>query len=295
MARNARRPKPRPTYLDVAGMLMSGAGQRISDNPALAGSSVAFAVVMFYVATNALFYQPFQHKDTLFSTRSMQTYVAPVLPKPLASLTARDAKTQSFKVTRETAMAAARPLSDPTLADIQSALAQLNMYSGSVDGLTGPKTRAAIAMFQQEAGLEPTGEIDPLLLDAIRTASIPAEKVPAPVSKSKQVKVKPAVRQVSVQEMPKAVPQKPVSQPEEVTEAEPSAPTQTGGLSNDDVLRLQAGLKAFGNGSIDVDGRIGTKTRDAIREFQSLFQLTVSGEPNREVLEKLQEIGLVAG
>ena len=54
-------------------------------------------------------------------------------------------------------------------------------------------------------------------------------------------------------------------------------------------------MKAFGNESIDVDGRIGTKTRDAIREFQDLFKLTVSGEPNREVLEKLQEIGLVAG
>ncbi len=295
MARNARRPKHQPGYMDVAGMLMSGAGRRISDNPAIAGSSVAFAVVMFYVTTNALFYQPFQHKDTLFSTRSMQSYVAPVLPKPLASLTSGDGKTQSFKVTRETAMSAAKPLSDPTLADIQTALAQLKMYSGSVDGLAGPKTRAAIAKFQQEAGLEPTGEIDPLLLDAIRTASIPAEKIPAPKSKNRQAKAKPAVKDISVQEMPKAVPQKPVRQSADITETDTSAPAQTGGLSNDDVLRLQAGLKAFGNESIDVDGRIGTKTRDAIREFQDLFKLTVSGEPNREVLEKLQEIGLVAG
>ena len=184
MARNARRPKHQPTYMDVAGMLMSNAGQRISANPALAGSTVAFAVVMFYVSSNALYYQPYQHKDALFSTRSMQEYVAPDLPKPMAALTSKDTKTQSFKVTREDAMAPAKNQADQTLADIQTALAQMKMYSGSVDGLPGPKTRAAIAKFQQEAGLEPTGEIDPLLLDAIRTASIPAEKVPAPVLKN---------------------------------------------------------------------------------------------------------------
>ena len=295
MTRNARRPKHQPTYMDVAGMLMSGAAKHISENPAIAGSSVAFTVVMFYVATNALYYQPFEHKDAMFSTRSMQSYVAPDLYKPMASLKAGNGKTQTFKITRETAMAAAKPLSDPTLADIQNALAELKMYSGSVDGLPGPKTRAAITKFQQEAGLEPTGEIDPLLLDAIRTASIPADKVPAPASKTKPVKAKPVVKQVAVQERPKVVPQKPVTQPVEIATAEISEPPQSGGLSNDDVMRLQAGLRAFGNESIDVDGRIGTKTRDAIREFQDLFKLTVSGEPNREVLEKLQEIGLVAG
>ncbi len=283
MARNARRPKPQPTYMDVAGMMMSNAGQRISANPALAGSSVAFAVVMFYVSTNALFYQPYQHKDALFSTRSMQEYIAPDLPKPLAALAPKDVKTQTFKVAREEPAAPAKRQADPTLADIQTALAQMKMYNGSVDGLPGPKTRAAIAKFQQEAGLEPTGEIDPLLLDAIRTASIPAEKVPAPKPKIKPIAAKPAPKPAPAQEVAKAPPE------------ETSAPGPASGLSNEDVLRLQAGLKAFGNDFIEVDGRIGSKTRDAIREFQNLFQLTVSGEPNREVLEKLQEIGLVAG
>ena len=295
MARNAKRPKHQPGYMDVAGILLAGAGQRISDNPAIAGSSVAFAVVMFYVASNALYYQPFQHKDALFSTRSMKAYAAPDLPKPMASLTNGDAGTQSFKVTRETAMSAAKTLSDPTLADIQTALAQLKMYSGSVDGLPGPKTRAAIAKFQQEAGLEPTGEIDPLLLDAIRTASIPADKVPSPVLKAKQAKAKPVVKEIVAQEMPKPAPKSVKAETTQTSAPPKSGDMSSGGMSSDDVLRLQAGLKAFGNDAIDVDGKIGTKTRDAIREFQSLFQLTVSGEPNREVLDKLQEIGLVAG
>ena len=283
MARNARRPKHQPTYLDVAGMLASGAGAKISANPALAGSTVAFAVVMFYVSTNALFYQPFQHKDALFSTRSMQEYTAPDLPKPLVGLATKGAKTQSFKVTREDAMAPARREADPTLADIQSALAQMKLYNGTVDGLPGPKTRAAIAQFQQEAGLEPTGVIDPLLLDAIRTASIPADKVPAPKLKAKPTAPKIAAKSATSTE------------PAEAQRVETSSAGETSGLSNNDILRLQAGLKAFGNEFIEVDGKIGSKTRDAISEFQSLFQLTVSGEPNMEVLEKLKEIGLVAG
>ncbi|MGB8818320.1 MAG: peptidoglycan-binding domain-containing protein [Rhizobiaceae bacterium] len=283
MARIARRPKHQPTYMDVAAMLMSKTGQRISDNPAMAGSSVAFAVIMFYVSTNALYYQPYQHKDALFSTRSMQQYVAPDLPKPVAALNSKDVKTQSYKVTREDSMAPAKRLADPTLADIQSALAQLKIYNGSVDGLPGPKTRAAIAKFQQEAGLEPTGEIDPLLLDAIRTASIPAEKIPAPKPKVKPLAANPAVKPT------------PPQQTAEVSAEAASTPTSPSSLSNEDLLRLQAGLKAFGNDFIEVDGRIGSKTRDAIREFQNLFQLTVSGEPNREVLDKLQEIGLVSG
>lgn len=287
MARNARRPKHQPTYLDVAGMLMSAAGARVAANPALAGSAAAFAVVMFYVSTNALYYQPFEHKDALFATRSMQTYAAPDLPKPEAALAPAKTVTQSFKVSREDAPAPQRRESDPTLADIQSALAQLNMYNGTVDGLPGPKTRAAITRFQQEAGLEPTGVIDPLLLDAIRTASIPAEKVPAPKLKAKPAIAKPVAAKPAVKS---ADAPEPDPQPLETAAAQ-----ETGGLSSADLLALQAGLKAFGNETIDVDGRVGAKTRDAIREFQSLFQLTVSGEPNREVLDKLKEIGLVAG
>jgi peptidoglycan hydrolase-like protein with peptidoglycan-binding domain len=119
----------------------------------------------------------------------------------------------------------------------------------------------------------------------------------------KNNKAKAQVKQVAVQEMPQETEQKtaqrPVQKPVKVSAEimpEQTAPAASGGgLENADLLRLQAGLKAFGNGDIDVDGKIGGKTRDAIREFQTLFQLSVSGEPNREVLEKLQEIGLVAG
>jgi peptidoglycan hydrolase-like protein with peptidoglycan-binding domain len=58
------------------------------------------------------------------------------------------------------------------------------------------------------------------------------------------------------------------------------------------IMKIQAGLKAFGNDKMVVDGVIGSQTKAALREFQSLFGLPVTGEPNREVYAKMREIGL---
>jgi peptidoglycan hydrolase-like protein with peptidoglycan-binding domain len=252
--------------MDYAGEIIDGIGARAAGNPMATGGSVSFAVVMFFVSTNALYYQPFAHKDAFFQTRSMDSYVAPVLPKLSSNAVAPGTKSESFKIAQDDA-----PLQvtnkDLQLVDIQSALANLNLYSGTIDGLPGPKTRQAIASFQQQAGLEPTGEVDPLLIDAIRTASIPAAKVPAP--KLKTVAAQPL----------------------------PDVPAVESGdaLSDGDIKKLQAGLKAFGNESIEIDGKIGGKTKQAILEFQGLFQLNQTGEADRATLEKLQEIGLVSG
>lgn len=266
MPRIAKRPEPKSPILDFAGRSVSAVSNRIAENPSIAGASAAFAVVMFFVSSNALYYQPFQHKDALFSTRSMENYVAPQLPKPHASLIANEGETEKFAITRDSKQAAPPKKADPTLADIQTALAKMKLYGGTVDGLPGPKTRAAIQKFQQEAGLQPTGEIDPLLIDAIRTASVPSAKVPAPAVKNKP----------------------------DATSADKDVPAPSN-LGDDEVMKIQAGLKSFGNDDIGIDGKIGAKTRLAIREFQTLFQLSVTGEPNQEVLEKLKEIGLVAG
>ena len=66
----------------------------------------------------------------------------------------------------------------------------------------------------------------------------------------------------------------------EMTEADPT------------IMRVQAGLKAFGNDGIEVDGVLGQDTQSAIREFQSLFGLPVSGRPDEAFLAKMREVGL---
>jgi peptidoglycan hydrolase-like protein with peptidoglycan-binding domain len=266
MARYAKQPKPKALLMDYVAHSIDNIGARASENPAATGGTVAFAVVMFFVSSNALFYQPFQHKDAFFQTRSMSNYVAPVLPKVSLNTQNDGGKSETFKIAREDD--ASEPVKkDLQLVDIQSALASLKLYDGTIDGLPGPKTREAIASFQQQAGLEPTGEVDPLLVDAIRTASIPISKVPLP--RAKQQAAEPL--------------------PDAAVVGEDAA------LSDAKIRKLQAGLKAFGNDGIDIDGKIGSKTKQAILEFQGLFKLPATGEADQATLEKLQEIGLVSG
>lgn len=63
--------------------------------------------------------------------------------------------------------------------------------------------------------------------------------------------------------------------------------------ANDErIRRIQGGLRAFGNEAIEIDGVIGTRTRGAIREFQALFGLPETGEPDEAVYAKMREIGL---
>ncbi|KAB2853667.1 MAG: peptidoglycan-binding protein, partial [Bauldia sp.] len=58
------------------------------------------------------------------------------------------------------------------------------------------------------------------------------------------------------------------------------------------LVKIQAGLKAFGNDDIKLDGVIGARTKSAIKEFQSLFGLPQTGEPDEVVYAKMREIGL---
>jgi peptidoglycan hydrolase-like protein with peptidoglycan-binding domain len=58
------------------------------------------------------------------------------------------------------------------------------------------------------------------------------------------------------------------------------------------IVKIQAGLKAFGNDDMQLDGVVGTRTKAAIKEFQSLFGLPQTGEPDELVYVKMREIGL---
>lgn len=51
---------------------------------------------------------------------------------------------------------------------VQEALADLGYYDGPLDGDIGPQSRMAIANFQADNGLEPTGIIDETLVDYLQ-------------------------------------------------------------------------------------------------------------------------------
>ncbi|MEO9900120.1 SEL1-like repeat protein [Nisaea sp.] len=56
------------------------------------------------------------------------------------------------------------------VANVQRELARIGLYSSSVDGLMGPKTRAAIRSFEQSVGLDESGEATEALLEKLRAA-----------------------------------------------------------------------------------------------------------------------------
>ena len=64
------------------------------------------------------------------------------------------------------------PAEDPaqTVANVQTALQQQGYYSGEVDGILGPQTRAALAEYQSAQGLEPTGAVDEPTLETLGMA-----------------------------------------------------------------------------------------------------------------------------
>jgi His-Xaa-Ser repeat protein HxsA len=54
---------------------------------------------------------------------------------------------------------------------VQIALLAQGLYDGAIDGVVGPRMRAAMRSFQKKRGLDVTGTITPELLDALRIAS----------------------------------------------------------------------------------------------------------------------------
>lgn len=253
MARSARRPSAARRR---AGALRSGAaalGSLIADNPVLVGGSTAFLVTLFYVSANALWYQPFPHTGAFFATRGTAH----------ASATGPVEPETTINIVRPPAEPAPSARRDPAVEQVQGILKDLGFYSGAVDGILGPNTQSAVAAYQRKVGLGASGALDDALLEQLglapRTASVPPRPAPRPAAPSATA--------------PSAAP----------------APPQSADAR---IVRIQAGLKAFGNDGITLDGVVGARTRAAIREFQALFGLPETGEPDESVYAKMREIGL---
>lgn len=301
MKRSGNRREPSPLANFVGGAV-AASGAAIAENPVLVGSSTAFLVVLFYVSANALWNQPYRHPGPLMETRFVVQRAAPA-PQPVAQPAARPAPlmqptsevTNSVSSGDEPASAAplqASPVQERTMR-VQIALESLGLYRGTVDGLMGPQTRAAIAGYQKTLGMEATGEIDDRLMEALGIGAARPPRADQPASAPPPL---PSATAAAPEQAYAAVP---VAAP--VPRSRDAATANTADLLREaraavavqaDVVRVQAGLRAFGNEGIEIDGVIGEKTRSAIREFQALFRLPVTGEPDDELLAKMQEIGL---
>jgi peptidoglycan hydrolase-like protein with peptidoglycan-binding domain len=257
MARSAKRPSkkapPRSRVLQDGALALGGV---ISRNPVLVGGSTAFLVTLFYVSANALWYQPYLHKGAFFATRGFGNF-------PHADISEPETTINIVRPPLPTGSpAAVQKIGDPQVEQVQSVLRDLNFYSGTVDGLTGPNTHNAIMAYQKKIGLPATGQIDDALLKELDATPTTASVVP--------------------------VPRPDINAPAQKT----ASAEQTPANADQRIIKIQAGLKAFGNDDMHLDGVVGTRTKAAIREFQSLFGLPVTGEPDETVYAKMREVGL---
>ncbi|CCV12573.1 peptidoglycan-binding protein [Mesorhizobium sp. STM 4661] len=254
MARSAKLPKAVRRRDNAFQGGAVAVGSLISRNPVLVGGSTAFLVTLFYVSANALWYQPFPHAGAFFATRSIEAF-------PRADA---DEPETTINIVRP-GPAPAPVKSDPVVEQVQGILKDLDFYSGTVDGITGPNTRKAIQAYQQKVGLNASGEIDSVLLDQLG-ATPTASTVPHPAPRPDQTAAIPI----------------PASAPAGAAAPAPDAR----------IVKIQAGLKAFGNDDMQLDGVVGARTKAAIKEFQSLFGLPETGEPDEVVYVKMRQIGL---
>ena len=286
MGRSARQPEERePWSLSDSAYAVLGL---IARNPVLAGGSTAFLVALSFVSANALWYQPHAHSGAFFATRD---YLRPSEPEPAAGFP------------DETTIFIERPeeprrvvVGDPTVKEVQETLRELNFYGGEVDGLFGPNTRVAIEAYQAKMGMAVTGAVDDSLLDHLGTGSVTPAVLPSPAPRepvAEKAVVEKPVREKAVQE--KAMAEKVLAKAERAgSEKAEAAIAKPVSLTRDErIAKVQAGLKEFGNDAIDVDGVMGARTAAAIREFQSLFGLQVTGEADQAVYAKMKEIGLI--
>lgn len=248
------------------------------------GGLTAFAVAFAYVAANAIWYQPHAHGSAFFATRPLpaaqngsvpgqpvetiirlerQTQAAPqaVVPAPVPAPRSQGvAAVPTTPPAPQTIQEALVRNGDPVVEEVQRILSGLSLYSGPVDGLNGPQTRQAIENYRRIVGLGGGAEIDDKLLSQLGAAPRSTMNVAALPAGS------------------------PGTDLIETSSATPRNDTM--------VMRIQAGLKAFGNDGIEVDGVVGSRTKAAILEFQSLFGLPETGLPDEALYAKMRDIGL---
>ncbi|MHA1189235.1 MAG: peptidoglycan-binding domain-containing protein [Alphaproteobacteria bacterium] len=187
-------------------------------------SYIAFGLIAAGIIANSLFVQTGRHPAPFFQTRA--------LPEPAAA-------TVSGPSIGERALTAA----------VQEKLRALNYYSGAIDGLTGPETRAAIVAYRTRIGIGGGDRPSAVLLEALSRLPLANEQ---PL-----VRYRPAI-----------LPDPRPAMSSELRSDERADPA---------VLSVQNALARAAYGPLTADGIMGNETGDAIRRFQLDNGLALTG------------------
>ncbi|TCD14102.1 peptidoglycan-binding domain-containing protein [Oricola cellulosilytica] len=304
----------RLTVSSALGATASFVGERLAANPAAAGGVTAFAVAMAFFGSNALFFQEAAHPSAIFETRPASEAVRIASRPPEDAGAVPGSKAAQPNVTRfviepevsgRTSAAASPPAAVPVpqprstvvvragaprntvaeggdadVAGIQELLAKLGYYDGAVDGLKGPMTNSAIEAYKKNAGLRGIELTD----TELRTSMLNNMDVTAAIPEARPGTDESAGH---LHEAATTVASLLAGEGEAMSQPLPSQ------IPSAEVVKIQAALRAFGNSDVVVDGVAGAQTEQAIREFQALFRLPVTGSVDDGLLDKMRTVGLI--
>jgi len=262
---------------------------RIFENPAMSGGLMVVALTATAIVSNAMFLQSGHHPDPLFMTRPTVTrdvarpgvavvphprtapmVVTPPLPR-LAPVHAQPAA-------KPEAQAAPADSDIQLITAIQRELARLGLYSGTIDGISGARTLAAISAYENAAGLSVSGPPTAALLEAMKQ---PLPQPAAPSGVSASAKSAAAAAELDQRERARA----------DAIAAEQRS------RADDQLHRnyriVQSALNRIGYGPITVDGLTSPETADAIRRFELDNGLPISGEASETLIAHMIAIGAI--
>ncbi|RYC26827.1 peptidoglycan-binding domain-containing protein [Ciceribacter ferrooxidans] len=320
-----RKPARRaPGFASRAAGALAGFAAR---HPVGVGGAAAFCVVFGMIAANALWYQPGVHPSPFWRTRDRADFNAlagltrnPLMEDPARVTTFRieraeepqegdaaapaEAATSAPAVNETTAAVPPVDAAADTglVRSVQEALARRGFYDGTVDGVTGPRTEAAIAAFQKSVAMPADGRPSPELLAAltvesgavaVRPAQRPAGDIsPAAGEDPVAAAIRSAERTVTTVSEKRRKAQTEERAVEAVLRPAKDIPQAiAGGADPNLVMAIQQGLSNIAYSDVKVDGVAGEETRAAIRHFERHYRLPETGEPNPAVLKKLKDIG----
>lgn len=177
-------------------------------------------------------------------------------------------QTSSTSATSATS-AGQQAMSSDLVRDIQRNLASRGYDVGPQDGIYGDSTEQALRRFQRDQRMSASGQVDSQTLAALGIPSgTGTASAAAPRASSTARDYVPTSRRQGAM-------------------ATPSAGTTRVGLNNNQVRSVQQNLADRGYDPGRVDGRWGTRTQQALRDFQRDQNMRANGRPDPQTLAAL--------
>ncbi|VEJ45037.1 peptidoglycan-binding domain-containing protein [Bartonella vinsonii] len=222
--------------------------------------SLLFIISFVFVSFNALFSQMIMHQD-VFTTMKFTFASDREKNSPEAKLSAVSPDPSVDFPNQLHKNLSSHALSENTL-KMQKKLAKLGLYDGLLDGIEGPKMRRAIALWKQQT-----------------THGMQHNILPNPETDEITVLIKRSeIEMVNKTTKTEAMPRS-----KETVLKHPVA----------DIMQVQKALRIFGHQEVIVTGIEDKKTIDALKQFQKMFNLPITGKIDHTVLMKMREVGLL--